>query len=122
MSEALCGARLYQYPNEPLITCTGCGLSDTIEQWRRWMVGDLQGQVDVYAVAAHLAVTWMRPVDPAAVKKWSQRGHINPVTEEADGERRVVRDGRNRTLYALAEAVDYATSLWGPPARLRRAS
>jgi hypothetical protein len=136
-SVGVCGARLYQYPDQPLITCTGCGIEDTIEQWRRWLVGETDGNVDVLAIAAHLSMMWLRPVDPGAVKKWSQRGHIEPVmvvaaedepadvvrkdVVDVDGEERevttrlrIVRD-RGRTLYPLAAAVGHAEKLWGPP-------
>jgi hypothetical protein len=119
----ICGRRLYQYPDQPLITCTGCGIEETIEQWRRWLVGDAAGQADAYMIASHLSQTWMRPVDPAAIKKWAQRGHLAAVTEDdGEGGQRLLRDGKNRTQYRIAEALEYAESLWGPPAVVRRAS
>jgi hypothetical protein len=138
-SVGICGARLYQYPDRPLITCVGCRREETIEQWRRWLVGETDTVGDALAIASHLALMWMRPVDAGAVKKWAQRGRITPitvvvgedepadlvetVTVEVDGKpveqtvrRRVVRDERNRTQYQIGDAVEHATKLWGPPA------
>lgn len=124
-TETTCGARLYQHAGQPLIACTGCGVEDTIEQWRRWIVGEAGGQGDAYMIAAHLAQTWMRPVDAAAVKKWAQRGHIAAVTvddPDAPDGKRLLRDAKNRTVYEIESALSYAETLWGPSARLRRVS
>lgn len=121
-SVGICGARLYQYPGLPLITCTGCRREETIEQWRRWIVGEQGDEASAYEIAAHLAVMWMRPVGPDTVKRWGQRGHITAVTEAVEGEDRVKRDERNRTQYQVTECVEYATELWGPPASARKAA
>lgn len=123
--EEVCGARLYQYAGQPLITCSSCGVEDTIEQWRRWIVGESKGQGDAYMIAAHLAQTWMRPVDAAAVKKWAQRGHIEAVTvidPDAPDGKRLLRDAKNRTVYEIESALAYAELIWGPSAVLRRVS
>lgn len=118
-----CGARLYQVPDSPLIECPGCGTAETIERWQRWIVGDApSGETDAYALAAYLTLHWMRPVDPATIRQWASRGHISPVTvaDPAPGDpdrESVKRDGRNRTQYKLAKVVEYARTLWGPPAR-----
>lgn len=114
----VCGRRLYQYPGQPLIRCSGCGVEDTIEQWRRWLVADADDEADAYKIAAHLAIMWMRPVGPDTVKRWGQRGHVAPVTEPVEGtdEVRVKRDAKNRTMYPWTACVGYAEKLWGPPA------
>lgn len=118
-NESVCDVRLYQYPDQPLITCEGCDTQETVEQWQRWIVGDTAANVDAYALAAHLAVRWMRPVDPAAIRQWASRGKITAV-EEPDPARpeqtRAKRDERNRVLYDLAAVVTYAERIWGPPA------
>lgn len=125
--EHVCGTRLYQLPDNPLISCMGCGTDETVEQWQKWIVGDTGGVSDAYAVASHLALKWMRPVDPALIRKWSQRGHINPVMaadpkpSDPDNVSRV-RDGKNRTQYVISEVVQYAESIWGPPYRPMRRS
>lgn len=118
-SVGTCGARLYQYPEQPLITCSGCRREETIEQWRRWLVADADDEADAYQIATHLSLMWMRPVGPDTVKRWGQRDHIHPIVEPVEGadETRVKRDARNRTQYRLTEAVEYAGTLWGPPAK-----
>ncbi|GAA2608664.1 hypothetical protein GCM10010399_44370 [Dactylosporangium fulvum] len=122
-NESVCDTRLYQYPDQALIACEGCDTQETVEQWQRWIVGDTAAHVDAYALAAHLAVKWMRPVDPAAVRQWASRGKIGAV-EEPDpvypGKTRAKRDSRNRVLYDLVEVVAYAERIWGPPAGVRR--
>jgi hypothetical protein len=126
-TERLCGTRLYQLADQPLISCTGCGISDTVEQWQKWIVGETHGITDAYAVAAHLALRWMRPVDPALIRQWAHRGHIKPLTKPeptpADPDNRVVvRDDRNRTMYVISNVMAYAESIWGPPYMPKRAN
>lgn len=123
-TEGICGARLYQYPDQPLITCIGCRREETIEQWRRWLVADADDEADAYQIATHLSLMWMRPVGPDTVKRWGQRDHIHPIVEPVEGtdEVRVKRDAKNRTQYRLTEAVEYAEKLWGPPAKASRAA
>lgn len=122
-TERVCGTRLYQSPNDPLIRCNGCGADETIEQWQRWIVTDAGGRTDAYAIAAHLAMQWMREVDPALIRQWSHRGHIHPVmepdpTDIVNGQRwRTVADERGRVQYDVEAVVAYAESLWGKPAR-----
>ncbi len=123
----VCGTRLRQRADEPLITCPGCGAQETVEQWQRWIVGDHDGVVDAYAAAAHLAVRWHRPVDPATVRKWGQRTGstgVEPLSEPDptnSERRRLIRDRKGRTLYPLTTLVAYAERTWGPaPAPLRR--
>lgn len=124
-TETVCATRLYQHPDRPLITCAGCGTDETVEQWQLWMVGDADAVSDAYAVAAHLALQWMRPVDPALIRQWAHRGHIQAVTRadptptEPDRQT-VVRDAKGRTLYVISEVVGYAERIWGPPYRPRR--
>lgn len=122
-NEAVCGTRLYQTPDHPLIRCAGCGEDQTVEQWQRWIVGDARGVVDAYAVSAHLAVRWMRPVEPYLIRKWAERGHIRPLTAPDPDDptvTRTVTDYRGRTLYDIASVVSYAESIWGPPYTPRR--
>lgn len=124
--ERVCGTRLYQLPDEPLITCTGCATSETIEQWQRWLVGEARGTADVFALSAHLALLWMRPVDPALIRQWSHRGRIHPVMRAdpapGDPDRQALdKDERGRVRYPIADVVAYAESIWGPPYRKRRA-
>ncbi|HYJ33764.1 MAG TPA: hypothetical protein VE326_11145 [Candidatus Binatia bacterium] len=124
-NESVCGARLYQLPDRPLLQCPGCGTDETIEWWQRQIVGTVRGICDAYAVAAHLALCWMRPVDPATIRTWAHRGHINPVTvaapTPADPDRvTVVRDDKGRTQYVIAEATAHAEKVWGPPYRPNR--
>lgn len=129
--ESTCGARLYQYPNQPLIACSSCGVEDTIEQWRRWIMGDTHSHVDAYAVAAHLAMMWMRPVDPLQIRRWSSKGRISPILEpdptappppkpDDPPKMRPVRDGKGRTIYELGPVIAYAESLWGSPVAQER--
>lgn len=123
--EQPCGTRLYQRPDQPLVTCAGCGTQDTIEQWQRWIVGEAEAVIDAYAIAAHLAVRWMRPVDAALIRKWASRGHINPVTrldQQPGGEdhESIERDHRGRTQYRIAEVMAYAEAAWGRPFRHAR--
>jgi hypothetical protein len=124
--QQLCGTRLYQLPDEPLIVCAGCGTAETIEQWQRWLVGEARGSADAFALAAHLALLWMRPVDPALVRQWGHRGRIHPVmrADPAPGDLdrvTVDKDERGRVRYPIAEVVAYAEKIWGPPFRRRRA-
>lgn len=121
-AESVCGTRLYQYPDQPLVECRGCGTQETIEQWVRWMVPDTSPVADAYAIAAHLAIKWMRPVDPATIRGWAHRGRITPVTRSdpspSDPDRvAIVRDERSRTQYRVIEVVDYARKAWGEPYR-----
>lgn len=119
--EVACGTRLHQRADQPLITCTGCETQETIEQWQRWIVGgEAVGVCDAYAIAAHLAVTWMRPVDAGTIRQWAHRGHVQPLTRPdptpAEPDRvAVVRDHRGRTQYRVAEVTAYAERAWGRP-------
>lgn len=124
--ERVCGTRLYQAPDQPLIQCGGCDTDETVEQWQKWIVGETSGVTDAYAVAAHLALRWMRPVDPALIRQWSHRGHIHPVMEpdptDLTGQRiRIVTDHKGRTQYDIGGVVAYAESIWGPSLARRRA-
>ena len=88
------------------------------------------GVVDAYAAAGYLSNRWMRPVDPATVRKWGRRPGaadrgVAPLTEpdptDPTGEAtRVWRDAKARVVYDLAALTAYATKLWGEPPRLRR--
>lgn len=123
---SICGARLYQRAGEPAIQCGGCGTVDNIEQWQSWMVGEVDGVTDAYAIAAHLSLQWMRPVDPALIRQWCSRGRIHPVMEpdptDHNGQRwRVVVDDKRRTQYEIEPVIAYAESIWGPPYRGKRA-
>jgi hypothetical protein len=120
-AESTCGNRLYQYAGQPLVECSNCGVRDTLEQWRRWVVADAHGEVNAYTLASHLAQTWMRPVDPAVIRQWASRGKIAALTEpdpDVRGSTRPKRDERRRVMYDLAAAVEYAETIWGPPAEL----
>lgn len=122
-SEGICGTRLYQMPDQPLIGCAGCGVEETVERWQRWIVGETAAHVDSIALAGHLALTWMRPVDPALIRQWAHRGKIAPVMEPdpTDPAReRPLRDRKHRVLYDLTAVVAYVHTVWGEPARLRR--
>lgn len=131
-SRQVCGSRLYQLPDEVLVTCKGCGRSETVEWWQRTITGEAGGQVDAYAAAAHLSVRWRRTVEPVLIRQWASRGKVMPVldveavagrhvdacarTDCAGCYRRPTRDARNRVLYPLPTLVDHARKLWGDPA------
>lgn len=120
--ERVCGTRLHQAADQPLIECTGCGTRETIEQWQRWLVGELRGVTDAYALAAYLSMLWMRPVDASLIRQWACRGHVQAVTyldpTPAEPQREsVARDHRGRTLYRTAEVLGYARAVWRDPHR-----
>jgi hypothetical protein len=125
-----CGSRLYQVPDQPLITCQGCGTAETIEQWERWLYPDGDSaEVDAYAGARALSRSWFRPVDPGLIRQWQHRGKVLPVTEPdpdapppSEGKepaRRIKKDERGRTLYPLAGLRDAATKAWGEAPKVR---
>jgi hypothetical protein len=128
----VCGGRLEQIPDEPLITCTGCGHADTIEQWQRWLYPETESpEVDAYAGARHLSLTWYRPVAPGTMRAWASQGKVSPVMVpdptgklDEEGEPVMVRkvDDRARTLYLLADLVAAAEKAWGPAPKVRRAA
>lgn len=122
-SSELCGTRLYQTADQPLVHCPGCETDETIEWWQRKIAGDAGGWVDAYALAAHLSMRWRRPVDPGSVKKWGQRStstgvQVRHEVHIRDGEavRVVLRDEKGRTQYDLHTAIAYARKVWGEPA------
>lgn len=127
-AEDICGTRLYQYPDRPLLDCAGCGTSETIEQWQKWMVGDTRPVADAYAIAACLALRWMRPdASPSTIRSWAHRGHIKPVTRPdptpSNPDRvAIVRDDKNRTQYVVTDVLAYAERAWGAPIRPTRVS
>ena len=100
--ESVCATRLYQYADQHLIGCTGCGTDETVEWWQTRICGDASATVDAYAGAADLSMRWRRPVDPALIRKWASLGRVQ----------RLGKDERQRTLYDLAELRKYAESLW----------
>jgi hypothetical protein len=124
--ERVCGSKLFQVPEQPLITCRGCGTAETIEQWERWLYPDGESAVvDAYAGARALSRSWFRPVDPALIRKWQERGKVVPVLEPdpADPDKtRLVRDERGRTLYPLAGLREAAAKAWGEAPKVRRAA
>lgn len=126
-SEGICGSRLYGVDGEPLVTCSGCGRADTIEQWRQWLASETGGVVDAYAGAAHLSTTWWpdHSCAPGTIWSWTSRKQVDAIMEpdplgrpdpdDPDKVRMVrVTDERGRTLYRLADLIETATKLWGP--------
>jgi hypothetical protein len=140
----VCGGRLVQVPDEPEITCTGCGHSDTIEQWQRWLYPEGQSAVvDAYSGARHLSLHWYRPCAVGTIRAWASLGKVSPILipdpsgrlqPDPDGKRDdegqpvmvpvMVRktDERARTLYQLTDLVEAATKAWGPAPKVRRAA
>lgn len=123
--DAACGTRLYQRADQPLITCTGCGTQDTIEQWQRWVVGEAEAVTDAYAIATHLTMRYldsMRPkvVDASLIRQWAHRGHVRPVMRPEPTplhpDRQVpVRDRQGRVQYRVNDVIECAERLWGKP-------
>ncbi|MEV1321971.1 hypothetical protein AB0J14_38485 [Micromonospora arborensis] len=119
-AESVCGTRVYQYGEQQLIGCNGCGTDETVEWWQREIVGDATATVDAYAAAADLALRWKRPVDPALIRKWASlnkprieklpRGFVGPP--RCLRVERLGKDGKQRTLYDLDQVRRYAGSLW----------
>lgn len=140
----VCGGRLEQIPDEPLITCTDCGHADTIEQWQRWLYPEGESPVvDAYAGARALSLTWFRPVAVGTIRAWASKGKVDPIsvpdpsgrmTPDPDGKRDdqgqpvmvpvMVRqtDDRGRTLYRLADLVEAARRAWGDEPKVRKAA
>ncbi|MCW2900298.1 MAG: hypothetical protein JWO67_2563 [Streptosporangiaceae bacterium] len=135
-SREICGSRLYQLPDEVLVTCRGCDKAETVEWWQLKITGEAGGIVDAYAGAAHLSVKWRRPVDPALVRKWGLRTkttgvaavtevepipgrHLEDCTKKECGGcyRRPIRDDKNRAQYQLDQLVACAVKMWGPGRR-----
>lgn len=118
--ESVCGTRIYQYADQHLIGCTGCGTDETVEWWQTRICGDAAATVDAYAGAADLSMRWQRPVDPALIRKWASLGkpRIEQLPPGFIGPPRCIRverkgrDEKQRTLYDLAELRMYAESLW----------
>jgi hypothetical protein len=127
-AEYVCGTRLYQSAARPLVRCPGCGTDETIEQWQRWIVGDIGPVADAYAIATYLTLRWMRPdVDASLLRQWAHRGRIVPLmrpdpTPTEPDRLGPVRDERGRVLYEVAGVVAYAERIWSAPPRLSRAS
>jgi hypothetical protein len=120
-----CGTRLYQKADELLVTCSGCGVFGSVEWWQQQITGETGGVVDAYAAAAHLAMRWHRPVDPALVRKWGLRytdakpldrpDLSDPEPDEGKRRRLPVRDDKGRVLFQLDGLLVVARRLWGPP-------
>jgi hypothetical protein len=105
--DGVCGARLYQRADEPLLTCPGCEVFAVVQWWQRQLVGQAgDGIADAYIVAAMLSVQWSRPVLPSLLRVWAHRGHVA----------RHGRDDRGRVLYDLGECRAYARRIWGAAA------
>lgn len=120
---SVCGTRLYQSADEALIHCDGCDTDETIEWWQRQIAGEHNGWTDAYAIAAHLAMRWKRPVDPGLIRKWGQRTTNTGLAPkhrlegpEDNPVRIVERDEKGRALYDLHAALAYAHRTWGMPA------
>jgi hypothetical protein len=121
-NQSTCGERIYLEPDQPLITCPGCEMQETVEQWQRWIVGEHGGQVDAYAAAADLSMRWCRPVDPALLRQWAHRARgagrelmvleLDP-DDPAGIRHRPVRDEKRRVLYDLATVWQEARRMWG---------
>jgi hypothetical protein len=108
----VCGTRLTVRPDDDgIVTCRGCGATETIEEWQRRIVGDLGTTASAVEVAALLSWRWKRPVDRDTVRQWWRDGKVDRVTG-ADGE--PVLDGRRRPVYSVAQCLGYARALWGP--------
>jgi hypothetical protein len=143
-TETICGGRLYGVDGEPLVTCSGCGRADTIEQWQRWLYGDTRSPiVDAYAGAQHLSATWLRPCHPGTIRAWQSKGKVGPILiPDPSGRRQSDPDGKlddagkpamvpvmvrqqdakGRTQYRLADLVTAAEKAWGPAPKVRRAA
>lgn len=100
-----CGTRLHQRADELLLTCPSCGTYGAVEWWQQRIAGTPGAVVDAYAAAAHLSARWLRPVDPALIRKWASRGRAEPVS----------RDDRGRALYRFADLIAEAGRIWGEP-------
>ena len=98
----LCEQRIYAIRDEPLVACQRCGTSDTVEQWQRWMVGDLTGVVTLYAAAAILTREYGRDVHAEQLRKWTRAGRV-----ATHG-----RDTQGRTLVDLDEIRRHAEHIW----------
>lgn len=116
--EIVCGTRLYQTAERPLVTCGGCGASETAEQWQRWLIGQVRGVADATTLAAYLAWRWEKPVDAERIRQWASRGHIHPLRADDDnGQATPARDYRGRLLYRADDVLAYAQTIWRRPAR-----
>jgi hypothetical protein len=107
-----CGTALYQLPDEPLVTCKGCGTAETWEWWQRTIIGEVGGQLDVGAAVSYLSWRWHQVVTAKHIHNAVLRGRITPVLGP-DGQ--AVRDERGRKLYEIGELVAYFRTVWGPP-------
>lgn len=134
----VCGAPLYQAADKALVTCSGCGTMDTIEQWQRWLWPDKPLEVDAYEGARALSLHWYRSVTPATIRSWAierptqkvravmvpdPAGRLRPHPGgDRDGEGKPVMvpvmvrktDARGRTLYLLSDLMVAARGVWGP--------
>jgi hypothetical protein len=85
--------------------------------------------VDAYAGARALSRSWFRPVDPALIRKWQERGKVTPIMEvdpdapePEEGKEpatRIKRDRQHRTLYPLAGLRAAAAKAWGEAPKVR---
>jgi hypothetical protein len=75
-----CGTRLRAYPGKDFITCRGCGHDDTLDWWRKKILGHrptlvTAGQlVDILFIDLHVAV------EVETVRQWAHRGKVTRAT------------------------------------------
>jgi hypothetical protein len=116
--EETCGGRVVWYPEQSsLAYCGGCDQAETIEWWRREIMGDPDAVLDTVAAASWLSDRWRRPVQPSQIANWASRGRLARLTEKDGDQDKPVRDKRGRQLYRLDVLEACATKMFGPPAQ-----
>lgn len=118
LSEETCGGRVVWYPEQSALAyCDGCDHAETIEWWRREIMGDPDAVLDTVAAAAWLSDRWRRPVQSSQIANWASRGRLPRLMEKDGDKEKPVKDRRGRQLYRLDELEACATKMFGPPAQ-----
>lgn len=116
-SEETCGGRVFWYPEQSsLAYCDRCDQAETIEWWRRQIMGDPNAVIDTVAAAAWLSDRFRRPVLPSQIANWASRGKLPRMMQDED---KPLRDPRGRQLYRLDELEACAQKMFGAPPQAR---
>jgi hypothetical protein len=71
-----CGTRLRAYPGKDFITCRGCGHDDTLDWWRKKILGHRPTLVTAGQLVDILFIDLRIGVEVETVRQWAHRGKV----------------------------------------------
>ena len=97
----ICDTPLYTRPGATHVTCRGCGRTFTTKEIREYFLTKAETALVTATQATQALQTTIlnTPVNPATIRKWKQRGHLQPASTAG-----------GHTLYRLGDIINLATA------------